>query len=236
MHEKGPIERLWRVFLLLQSDFTHLRRHIGLHRFLFLTSLHRSPCTILSGRRLPVRYDLGVFLRTIRSRFFLVYDINLGATTTTILSTRGVQIPIYLVTSATDSFRRSVVLFKSLSIPTSDLKSEFLCQSSYLHRTCRPPEPPCTSGISPTPSSPRIILTGIILTVTVQVLLPSTLSRGSVYNGPNDLVVAFQLKSSRAFSPNVTLMLKNELIQGHWQLFSWTMLSPLVVITHFLHV
>ena len=31
-------------------------------------------------------------------------------------------------------------------------------------------------------------------------------------------------------------MLKNELIQGHWQLFSWTMLSPLVVITHFLHV
>ena len=105
----------------------------------FLTSLHRSPCTILSGRRPPVRYDLGVFLHMIQSRVFLVYDINLGATATTILSTRGVQIPIYLVTSATDSFRRSVVLFKSLSIPTSDLKSEFLCQSSYLRRTCRLP-------------------------------------------------------------------------------------------------
>ena len=32
-----------------------------------------------------------------------MYDINLGATATTILSTRGVQILIYLVTSATDS-------------------------------------------------------------------------------------------------------------------------------------
>ena len=60
-----------------------------------------------------------------------MYDINLGATATTILSTRGVQIPIYLVISATDSLRRSVVLFKPLSVPTSDLKSEFLCQSSY---------------------------------------------------------------------------------------------------------
>ena len=61
-----------------------------------------------------------------------MYDINLRATATTILSIRGVQIPIYLVTSATDSFRRSVVLFKSLSIPTSDLKSEFLYQSSSI--------------------------------------------------------------------------------------------------------
>ena len=91
------------------------------------TSLHRSPCTILSGRRLPVRYDLGVFLCTIRSRVSFVYDINLGATTTTILSTRGVQIPIYLVISATDSFRQSIVLFKSLSIPTSDLKPSGKC-------------------------------------------------------------------------------------------------------------
>ena len=59
-----------------------------------------------------------------------MYDIYLRATTTTIPSTRGVQIPIYLVSSAMDSIRRSVVLFKSMSIPTSDLKSEFLCQSS----------------------------------------------------------------------------------------------------------
>ena len=68
-----------------------------------------------------VRYDL--------AEAFL-YDINLGATTTTILSTRGVKIPIDLVSSATDSYRRSVVLFKHMSVPTSDPKSEFLCQSS----------------------------------------------------------------------------------------------------------
>ena len=73
------------------------------------------------------------------SKFFLVryalgncsmYDINLRATHTTILSTRGVKIPINLVSSATDSIRRHVVLFKPVLIPTSDLKSEFLCQSS----------------------------------------------------------------------------------------------------------
>ena len=34
-----------------------------------------------------------------------VYDINLGATTTTILSIRGVTIPIDLVSSATDSIK-----------------------------------------------------------------------------------------------------------------------------------
>ena len=33
-----------------------------------------------------------------------LYDINLRAMHTTILSIRGVQIPIYLVRSATDSF------------------------------------------------------------------------------------------------------------------------------------
>ena len=56
-----------------------------------------------------VRYDLaalfGLFC-TIRSGglFCLtLYDINLGATHTTILSIRGVQIPIYLASSATDS-------------------------------------------------------------------------------------------------------------------------------------
>ena len=49
---------------------------------------------------------------------------------TMILSTRGVQIPIDLVSSATDSIRQRVVLFKPVRIPTSDPKSEFLCQSS----------------------------------------------------------------------------------------------------------
>ena len=34
-----------------------------------------------------------------------MYDINLGATTTTIPRIRGVQIPIDLVSSTTDSFR-----------------------------------------------------------------------------------------------------------------------------------
>ena len=60
-----------------------------------------------------------------------MYDIYLGATHTTILSTRGVQIPIDLVSSTTDSIRRHVVLFKPVQIPTSDPKSEFLYQSSY---------------------------------------------------------------------------------------------------------
>ena len=71
---------------------------------------HRSPCTILSERHPLVRYDLGVFLRTIRSCVSFMYDINLRATATTILSIRGVQIPIYLVTSATDSLgKRSTI-------------------------------------------------------------------------------------------------------------------------------
>ena len=60
----------------------------------------------------------------------LVYDINLRATNTTILSVRGVTIPIDLVISAMDSIRQSVVLFKPVLSPTSDPKSEFLCQSS----------------------------------------------------------------------------------------------------------
>ena len=60
-----------------------------------------------------------------------MYDINLGATDTTILSIRGVTISIYLVNGATDSIRQSVVVFEPVTIPTSDPKSEFLCQSSY---------------------------------------------------------------------------------------------------------
>ena len=55
-----------------------------------------------------------------------MYDINLRATHTTILSIRGVAILIYLVSSTTDSIRRCVVLFKLVPVPTSDPKSEFL--------------------------------------------------------------------------------------------------------------
>ena len=43
-----------------------------------------------------------------------------------------VMIPIYFVNSTTDSIRQRVVLFKSVTVPTSDLKSEFLCQSSLI--------------------------------------------------------------------------------------------------------
>ena len=45
-----------------------------------------------------VRYESGFFFRDV------LYDINLEAPHTTILSTRGVPIPIYLVSSATNSF------------------------------------------------------------------------------------------------------------------------------------
>ena len=83
-----------------------------------------------------------VFPCTIRSRGAFWYNINLRATTTTILSIRGVAIPIYLVSSATDSIQQRVVLFKPVPVPTSDPKPEFLYQSSLrLRRTYRPPEP-----------------------------------------------------------------------------------------------
>ena len=72
-----------------------------------------------------------------------MYDINLGATTTTTLSIRGVTIPINLVSSATDSIRRHVVLCKSVTIPTSDPKSEFSCQSSL---SCAEPTDPLNTS------------------------------------------------------------------------------------------
>ena len=96
-----------------------------------------------------VRYDLAAFSCMTRSRDSFMYNINLWATHTTILSTRGVQIPIDLVSSATDSIRQHVVLFKHVPIPTSDPKSEFLCQSSFsCAEPADPPEPPCTPGMS----------------------------------------------------------------------------------------
>ena len=122
------------------------------------------------------------------------YDIYLGATTTTILSIRGVTIPIDLVSSATDSIRRCIVLFKSVPISTSDLKSEFLCQLSLLLcRTYRPPWTPHTPGISPTPLSPRI--THIVIAL---VLWLSTWSRSSIIREPSILVAACQRRAERS--------------------------------------
>ena len=86
-----------------------------------------------------VRYNLVSFPCTIQSGCVLMYDINLGATHTMIRSVRGVTIPIYLVSSATDSIRRRVVLFKLVPVPDSDPKSEFLCQSSL---SCAEPTGP----------------------------------------------------------------------------------------------
>ena len=130
----------------------------------------------------------------------LLYNINLRAMHTTILSIRGVTIPIYLVSSATDSIRSRVVLFKTVTIPTSDPKSEFLCQlSSSCAEPTDSPEPPRMPGISPTPLSPRIILIA-----TVQVLSLSTWRTSSVCSELSDLVVAYQLKSSRLFNLNIT--------------------------------
>ena len=62
---------------------------------LYNTILYILYDTISSLRRpLLVRYDLVLIV---------LYDINLGATITTILSTWGVTIPIGLVSSTTDS-------------------------------------------------------------------------------------------------------------------------------------
>ena len=176
-----------------------IHRYIGLHRF-FSHSPTPKPMYNTISCFSCVRYDLESCLYTIQSLGSFLYDINLGATATTILRIRGVQIPIDLVSSAMDSYRQSIVLFKPMSVPTSDPKSEFLCQSSYFAQNIPDsPESPRTPGTSPTPSSPCITRT-----VTVRVLSPSTWSRSSVYNEQSDLVVACLLKSSWVFNLNVT--------------------------------
>ena len=103
---------------------------VGLH--LHADTLDCIASFLLPNTEAHVRYDLPVLSDTIRSLGSFLYDINLGATATTILRIRGVQIPINLVNSATDSYRRSVVLFKPMSVPTSDPKSEFLYQLSCI--------------------------------------------------------------------------------------------------------
>ena len=120
-----------------------LRRDIGLLSFLFpIPPIHRSPCTIrynLVPKLVSSLYNMIWQLACI----VLMYNINLGATTTTTLSIRGVTIPIDLVSSAMDSIRWRVVLFKSVTIPTSDPKSEFSCQSSL---SCAEPTDPLNTS------------------------------------------------------------------------------------------
>ena len=124
---------------MLRSDFI-ISQIRWTASFLLLLSHHRSPVRYDLAH--IVRYDTILCLRlSLRERFDLVsafvYDINLRATTTTILSTRGVTIPIDLVSSATDSIKAAH--FKPVTIPTSDLKSEFLCQSSYTVQNLQTP-------------------------------------------------------------------------------------------------
>ena len=192
---------MWCARHTVMFGLHFIRRYIGLHRFFLFSHLPTpKPMYDTISCLYCVQYNLVHLVCTIWSLDAFLYDINLGATATTILSIRGVQIPINLVSSATDSSRRSVVLFKPLSISTSDLKSEFLYQSSHIcAEPADSPEPPRTPGISPTPSSPCITRT-----VIVRVLSLSTWSRNSIYNGRSDLVVACQLKSSWAFNLNVT--------------------------------
>ena len=153
---------------------------------MYNTNLVQDPCAIQSACLKLEQYYLAVIS---------LYDINLRATTTTILSTRGVMIPIYFVRSAMDSIRQLIVLFKLVTIQTSDPKSEFLCQSSLCcTEPADPPEPPHMPGISPMPSI-----------VTVQVLSLSTSKLSYALRMLNILVTAFQLKSSRTFHSNITL-------------------------------
>ena len=114
----------------------------NLIRLHFTMQIHRTASFLFSFLPQPkahVRYNLVIFLGVIRASGLCLYDINLGATHTTILSIGEVKIPIYLVSSTTDSIRSCVVLFKTVPIPTSDPKSEFLCQSSF---SCTEPTDP----------------------------------------------------------------------------------------------
>ena len=107
-----------------------------------------------------VQYESDSITCTIQSGSSLLYNINLRATHTTILSIRGVMIPICLVSSTTDSIRRHIVLFKPVTIPTSDPKSEFLCQSSSSTQNLQTPLNHLVClGYLPCPRQPRTILT-----------------------------------------------------------------------------
>ena len=126
--------------VMFRSDFTYYADIWDCLFHFFFSSLHQSPCTIRIWSESYVQYNLVANFCMIQSRGWLLYNINLRATITTILGIRGVTIPITLVSSATDSIRWHVVLFKPVPILTSDPKSEFLCQSS--HCCTVPPDSP----------------------------------------------------------------------------------------------
>ena len=192
-----PTPALWACHVLIGLHIS--RSYIGLPLFFLPLPIPKALYNT-DLVQVCVQYRSGSSLCTIRSCGSCLYDIHLRATTTTILSTRGVTISIGLVSSATDSIRRLRVLFKPVPVQTSDLKSEFLCQSSL---SCAEPtdplKPPRTPGISPTPSQPCI--THIVIAL---VLLPSIWRTSYVDNGPNILVTASPLKPSQMFHLNVT--------------------------------
>ena len=108
-----------------------LCRYIGLLFFLLLLPFTKAHVQYRSGSR--ALYDTicrppTVYCNILQLSFCMISISR--STSTTILSARGVTIPINLVSSATDSIRQCVVLFKLVPIPTSDPKSEFLCPSS----------------------------------------------------------------------------------------------------------
>ena len=104
-------------------------RYVGLPRSHFLSSLHQSPCTIQSGSSFLYNTIWQFFLVQYQSRSHTYYDTQYW----------GVTIPIYLVSSTTDSIKQRIALFKDVTIPTSDPKSEFLCQSSLIVQNLQTP-------------------------------------------------------------------------------------------------
>ena len=103
---------------------SHTSQIHGTAFFLLLSSFHWSPCTIWSDNFDRVQYNLTTLTMyntiwqlwpcTIQSDNFdhvqydlttsMVYNINLGAMNTTLLSTRGVTIPICFISSTTHSY------------------------------------------------------------------------------------------------------------------------------------
>ena len=90
------------------------RSYVGLPSSLSPPSSHRASVLLRSyllmrshlATSRPVRYTSSVAIRS------TMYDTHLRATHTTTSSIRGVQIPIYLVSDATDSLQRSVAVLK----------------------------------------------------------------------------------------------------------------------------
>ena len=105
--------------------------YIGLLCFLSLLSLHQSPCTIQSVDLYTIRWDLmsAPLYDTVLCLISCMISIS-EPLLLQCLVLGGVTIPIDLVSSTTDSIRRSIVLFKPVLVWTSDPKSEFLCQLS----------------------------------------------------------------------------------------------------------